>query len=150
MSHPALSNVNLIERMARTSRRGISSQTSSELDPLIYLMSQIALLGSDAGMLQETDKIFDALEIVLVEPERLLTACALSHSKNGRTEQAATMLEKVLGYKPEYEPAQVALAGVWVLQKKKGWVPVINKLLSTSLNPLVRRTCSKILESNPV
>jgi len=150
MSQFLLSNVNLKERMMRSSRGSVSGQSHSDQNAFVYAFSQIALLGSEADMVEEVDKIFDFFEMVLIEPECLITACALAHVKNGRLECAVTMLERILTKKPDYEPAQVAIAGVWVLQKKQGWVPIIKRLLSTSLDPLVRRVSGKIFESNPI
>jgi hypothetical protein len=142
-------NVSINELLVRFPKvRGTVEPSSySPVDVFVYSLCKIALLGAEYDLVQESEEVLDFLAKTLTEPECLMTAYALVQTRKGRLEYAESILARVLDKKPDYDSAQVAMAGVCVLQGKGGWLPTVNQLLATSLNPTVRKCAEKILLS---
>lgn len=140
------------ERLGTGSRLGSRSMPSDEVRDAAYsedihVLSYVALLGVKFQLRNEAQKILDFLLTVLVEPEFVLTAVALTSVQMQRFEEAEIDLQRVLERKPEFDPARVALAGLWLMQNKPGWRQVLEAVTATSLDPVVRTASCAMLES---
>jgi hypothetical protein len=142
-------NVSINELLFRfpKGREPVEPACSSPVDVFVYSLCKIALMGAEYDLVQEGEEVLDFLAETLTEPESLMTAYALVQTRKGRLEYAESILVRVLDKKPDYDSAQVAMAGVCILQGKEGWLPTVNQLLATSLNPTVRKCAEKILLS---
>lgn len=139
----------LRERRARSSKGELEKNSEGAQSTFVQCLSHVALLGAQHDLHSETETIFQLLGMVLAEPECLSTACALIYAKRGHLVQAEDLLRKILDDKPEYDAARVSLAGIWAMQNKPGWLPLVQKVLATSLDPLARTAAQKIIESHP-
>jgi hypothetical protein len=137
------------ERRARPPREEFEKTNEGMQSTFVQCLSHIALLAAEHDMPTETEVVFEFLTMVLAEPECLSTACALIYAKRGHLAQSEQWLRKILDDKPDYDAARVSLAGIWAMQNKPGWRPLVEKVLATSLDPLARTAAQKIMESHP-
>jgi hypothetical protein len=140
-------NVILRERAARSLGWVGEKNSEASQSTFVHCLTRVALLGARHDDLVETELIFEFLTFILAEPEQLLTAAASIYVTHGQYRRAEALLEKILTDKPDFAIAQVYLAGAWAIQNKQGWLPILQKILATSLDPLVRNAAQKILDS---
>lgn len=102
------------------------------------------------GMEEESTAIIDFLNSTVKNPEALNTAIATAYADVKRFSEADVLLRQVLADNPDYDPAQLALAGNLLLQNKPGAEVLLERVVATSVDPFVRQHALNLLQAKNV
>jgi hypothetical protein len=133
------------QRMAAAAK----SKTEGDrvVDGFLQNLMRLTFFAIEQEKEAEAVPIIEFLSGVVKDPEGLKTGCASVYSDLGRFVEAEMLLQQVLDEKPDYEPAQVCLAGVWVVLNKPGFLPLVERILSTSLVPEMRAAARMLADA---
>ncbi len=116
------------------------------LDAFVPSLLKVVRCSILQGKEQESTAIVDYLNSIVEKPEVLRAAIAAFYTEVKRFSEAEVLFRQVLSEHSDFAYAQIALAANLLMQNKSGAEVFLERVVATSVDPVIRQHALNLLQ----